>query len=75
MLPPAHVNVNSPPTWPGLALPAQFACPVVRGDKWIAQKFKGFPSVRAHQHRKHGLWGSQTPTDLGIDSAETHKKA
>ena len=56
-------------------MPAQFACPVVRGDKWIAQKFKGFPSVRAHQHRKHGLWGSQTPTDLGIDSAETHKKA
>ena len=40
--------------------------------KWIAQKFKGFESFLAHEHRQAGQWGSQTPIDTGTASRETH---
>ena len=42
-------------------------------NKWVAQKFKGFDSYRAHMHRKAGLWGSQTPVYAGTATAGTHK--
>ena len=50
-----------------------YTCPVRRGSKWVAQKFKGFESFVAHERRHGGLWGSQTPTDAGTATGRTHK--
>jgi nitrogen fixation protein FixH len=50
-----------------------YTCPVVgHGQKWVAQKFKGFESFVAHQRRQEGRWRSQTPTDAGTADAATH---
>jgi hypothetical protein len=49
-----------------------YTCPVLAGNKWVAQKFKGFESFEAHQHREAGLWHSTTPTDSGTASTSTH---
>lgn len=49
-----------------------YTCPVRSGHKWVAQKFKGFESFEAHQHRHEGLWKSTTPTDSGTATEDTH---